>query len=64
MGVGAQNDLEGAPKFCPKIDLNVALQINRFFCPNKGDLQKKRSSLKLRQFFCPNKGDLQKKGLH
>ena len=33
-----------------------------FFCPNYGDLQKKkRSSLNLGRFFCPDWGDLQKK---
>ena len=42
MGVGAQDDLGGAPKFCPKNDLKVAWQINRFFCPTWGDLQKKK----------------------
>ena len=47
----------GAPKFCPKNELKVAWQINRFFCPTWGDLKKKkRSSLTLRRFLCPALG--------
>ena len=38
MGVGAQIDF-------PKNDLKVAWQINRVFCPNKDDLQKKKAKV-------------------
>ena len=31
-------------------------RLSRFFCPNLGELQKKRSSLKLSLFFYPNSG--------
>ena len=62
----------GAPKFCPKIDLKVAWQINRFFCPKKGDLKKKKGphsccdgfSVQRSEYFsgqtCPNDINLPK----
>ena len=49
MGVGAQDDLGGHQKFCPKNDLIHSFR------------KSTRFSLKLRRFFCPNWGDLKKR---
>ena len=45
MGVGAQNDLGGYQSFAQKLTWKLPDQINRFFCPNKGDLQTKKKGL-------------------